>query len=112
MRALLEIARAFSQHDSKRSFDIVDPLIDQFNEICAAARVLEGFGTEFFEGEELNLQNGNSVGQVAQQLSNVLGSLALTNFDRAKASSDKIQRPEVRVQMYLEIAAQAIDNAP
>ena len=112
MRALLEIARAFSQHDSKRSFDIVDPLIDQFNEICAAARVLEGFGTEFFEGDELNLQNGNSVGQVAQQLSNVLGSLALTNFDRAKASSDKIQRPEVRVQMYLEIAAQAIDNAP
>jgi hypothetical protein len=112
MRALLEIARAFSQHDSKRSFDIVEPLIDQFSELCAAARVLEGFGPEFFEGEELNLQNGNTIGQIAQQLSNVLGTLALTNFDRAKASSDKVQRPEVRVQMYLEIAAQAIDNAP
>lgn len=112
MQALLEIARAFANHDAKRSFDILDPLIDQFNELCAAARVLQGFGTDFYEDEELDLQNGNTVGQMAQQLSNVLGSLALVNFDRAKTSADKVRLPEVRVQMYLQIAAQTIDNAP
>ena len=42
MTALLEFARAFSNYDVKRSFEIVDPLIDQFNEICEAARKLEG----------------------------------------------------------------------
>src|SRR6185436_11660602 len=31
MEALLQIARAFSNYDSKRSFEIVEPLVDQFN---------------------------------------------------------------------------------
>jgi hypothetical protein len=110
MRALLEIAAAFGDHDSKRSFEIIDPLIDQFNEICMAARVLEGFGTEFYQNEELNLQNGNVVSQLAQEFSNVLGGLALINFDHAKSSSDKIRLPEVRVQTYLEIATQTIED--
>jgi len=37
-----------------------------------------------------------------------LGSLALINFDRAKASSDKLRLPEVRLHVYLQIAQQTI----
>jgi hypothetical protein len=41
-------------------------------------------------------------------MSDVLGSLALINFDRAKAASDKLRLPEVRLQIHLQIAEQTI----
>jgi hypothetical protein len=108
MDALLEIARAFAPYDSKRSFEIIDPLIDQFNELCAAAQTLNGFGSEFFENDELDMQGEGSLALIAGQLSDVLGSIALVNFDRAKASSDKLRLPEVRVHVQLGIAEQTI----
>ncbi|HEU4712633.1 MAG TPA: hypothetical protein VFS76_13760 [Pyrinomonadaceae bacterium] len=106
MNALLEIARAFSRYDTKRAFEIVDPLVDQFNEMTIAARTLEGFGYQYFEQDELNLNNGNAVGGAATQITTTLGSLAQTNFDRAKATADRLRLPEVRLRAYLDIAQQ------
>jgi hypothetical protein len=111
MQALCEIAKAYSRYDSKRAFEIVDPLVDQFNELSAAARTLEGFGGEYYEQEELNMQNGNVIANVATQLTATLGTLALTNFDRAKATADRMTLPEVRLRAYLDIALIAIQNA-
>ena len=108
MSALLEIARVFSRYDSKRAFEILDPLIDQFNELSAAAKTLDGFGLENFEDGELNFHNGGSVSMVASNISRVLGELALTTFDQAKAASDKIRLLEVRLKIYLDIAEQSI----
>jgi hypothetical protein len=112
MNALFEIARAFTRYDSKRSFEIVEPLIDQINDICAAARTMEGFGSENYdENEELNLQTGNNVAQMVKQMSNSLGTLAITNFERAKADADRLRLPEVRLNAYLDIAQQTIMGA-
>ena len=108
MAALFEFARAFSNYDVKRSFEIVDPLIDQFNEICEAARKLEGFGGEYFDDDELNMQNGNGLANIVSQMSNVLGELALTNFDRTKTATTRILLPEARLKVYLEIAQHTI----
>jgi hypothetical protein len=108
MNALFAIARGFSRYDTKRAFEIVDPLIEQFNEICTAARKLEGFGAEYYEDEELNMQNGNSVSGLAQQMTAALGGLAMVDFDRAKAAADKIRLPDVRLRAYLDIAQQTI----
>ena len=111
MNALLEIARAFSRYDSKRAFEILDPLIDQFNELSEAARTLDGFGLENFEEGELNFHNGGSVSMVAYNLSRVLAALALTNFDQAKAAADRIRLTEVRLKVYVDIAEQALLTA-
>jgi len=111
MIALLEVVRAFSRYDSKRAFEILDPLIDQFNELSAAARVLDGFGYDAFEDGELSFYNGGSVASIAAQLSRTLATLALINFDQAKAASDRIRLPEVRLKAYLDIADQAIQAA-
>jgi hypothetical protein len=108
MQALVEIARAFAKYDVKRSFEILDPLIDQANDLCSAARTLEGFGQENYDDEELNLENGNSVSQAAMKIANALGTLALVNFERARAGSDRFRLPEVRLKAYLEIAQQTI----
>ena len=107
MSALIEIARAFGKYDAKRSFEILDPLIDQVNDLCAAARTMQGFGPEYYEDDELSL-NGNSVGQVVMRMSNTIGSLALMNFERARATSDRLALPEVRLRVYMEIAQQTI----
>jgi len=108
MYALLELARAFGPYDAKRSFEIIDPLIDQFNELCTAAQTLNGFGPEYFENDELDMQSEGSLASIAEEFSTVLGSMALINFDRAKASSDKLRLPEVRLHVHLGIAEQTI----
>ena len=108
MTALLELARAFVRYDAKRAFEITDPLVDQTNEICAAARTLEGFGPEYFQNDELDMQNGNNVANVVTQISSALGTLAITNFERAKSMADRLRLPEVRLRAYLDIAQQTI----
>ena len=110
MQALLEIAKAYSRYDSKRAFEIVDPLVDQFNEISAAARTLEGFAGEFYDQDELNMQNGNAIANIATQLTATLAMVSVTNFDRAKLTIDRIRLPEVRLRGYLDIAQQAIQG--
>lgn len=109
MNALFEIARAFSEYDSKRSFEIMDPLVDQFNEICAAARMLQGFGGDFFLNDELT-EDGTSLSATGNQMASVIGGLALTNFERAKSTSDRIRLPELRLRAYLEIAQQSLEG--
>jgi len=108
MFALLQLAGAFSRYDAKRGFEILEPLVDQFNDLCEAARTLNGFGSTFFVDGELSMQNENSVATIASSLANVLGILSLVDFDRAKTVADRIHLPEARLPVHLNIAQQAI----
>jgi hypothetical protein len=108
MGALLEIVKGFSRYDAKRAFEILDPLVDQFNDITDAARVLQGFGWDFYDHEELNLNNGNAVGSAAMQVSQAIGAMAVRDFEHSKLTADRIKLPEVRLRAYLEIAQQAL----
>ena len=110
MNALLQIARAFSRYDSKRAFEIVEPLVDQFNDVSESARTVTGFGQDYFQDGELMMLNGNGVANFATQLLSALGTLGLADFDRAKTTSDRIHFPEVRLGAYLELAQQAIQK--
>ena len=111
MYALLEIARSFSRYDVKRSFEIIDPLIEQFNELSTAARTLNGFGADYYKEEEMDLQNSTPVAIVAGQITSVLGTLAVVSFDRTKAMVERIRAPEVRLKAYLDIAQQTVQVA-
>jgi hypothetical protein len=113
MFALLQLSTAFSKYDAKRSFEILEPLVDQFNDLSEAAKTLNGFGPMFFIDGELSMQNGNSLASLAPTLASTLGVLSMVDFDRTKAIADRLHLPEVRVGMYLSIAQQSIlPNGP
>jgi hypothetical protein len=108
MYALLAIGRAFSKYDSTRAFEIVEPLVDQFNDISAAALSLNGFGQKYYQDGELITYNGNPVAEIAKPLAETLGSLALVNFERARAAAERIHSVDIRISVYLTIAQQTI----
>ena len=108
MVALLAISRAFSRYDTGRAFEIVEPLVDQFNDISAAALTLNGFGQKYYQNGEVIMTNGNTVAETGNQIATTLGNLALVNFDRAKAAADRIHPLDLRLNVYLTIAEQAI----
>jgi len=111
MYALLAIARAFSRYDSVRAFEIVDPLIDQFNDIGAAAATLNGFGQTYYQDGEVITHNGNALAETAKQLATTLGSLSLVSFERARTAADRIHPVDVRISVFLAIAQQTIPSA-
>jgi hypothetical protein len=108
MYALLAIGRAFSRLGSIRAFEIVEPLVDQFNDISAAALNMNGFGHKYYQDGEVVMTNGNVVAETGNQLGTTLGNLALANFERAKAAADRIHPADLRLNAYLNIAQQLI----
>lgn len=113
MDALLAIGRAFAKYDSTRAFEIVEPLVDQFNDLSAAAATLNGFGQKYYQDGELITLNGNAVAETAKHLSLTLAGLASVNFERAKTLTDRIHSVDVRLDIYLTIAQHAMEpNKP
>lgn len=108
MVALFAVSRAFSRYDTGRAFEIVEPLVDQFNDISAAALTLNGFGQKYYQNGEVIMTNGNTVAETGNQIATALGNLALVNFDRAKGAADRIHPLDLRLNVYLTIAEQAI----
>ena len=109
MQTLLAIARAYARHDSGRGFQIVEPLIDQFNEICAAAVTMNGFGGEYYVEGEMTTARDNALSDIANNISTTLATLAMNDFDHAKRDADGIARFDARVRTLLTIAARALE---
>jgi len=109
MLTLLAIARAYARHDLNRAFQIVEPLIDQFNEICAAAVTMNGFGGEYYVEGEMTTTRGNAIIDIANDISNTLATLAMFDFDRARRDADGLSRFDARVRTLLAIAGHALE---
>jgi len=109
MDMLLQIAATLGRYDVNRAFQIVDPLIDQFNEISNAAISMNGFGHDFYADGELVTSNDNPVASAANELSSTLATLAMFDFDRARIAADAIQRMDVRLSVFLAISQRTME---
>ena len=110
MNARLQLAHAFARYDMNRAFDMIDPLLDQFNELAAAAMIMNGFGQKYYEDGELITSNGNPMADVANRLGASLAILGIANFDRAKSAADRIRPAEIRLSTYLIMAQRAVQD--
>jgi hypothetical protein len=102
--AQLEMAGVYAQIAPDRAFEIVEAAISQLNEMVAAAEVVDGFGQEAFDQDELKAQGGWVWAQLVRQCGDTLGALARTDFERAVSAADRLQRPETRLVARLAVA--------
>lgn len=107
LNALLMVARAYAAVEPQRAFELIEPLIDQANEMVSAAALLDKFNTGqgLFRKGEMVLQPGfMTASNMFSQYGKELGALARADFTRTKAIADRLQRNEVRLMARLFIA--------
>jgi hypothetical protein len=100
----LEAAQVFAQVAPDRSFEIVESSVAQLNELISAASVVDGFGQQAFDQDELKAQGGYMWSGLVNQCGIVLAALARTDFERAVATADHLQRLETRHNARLAVA--------
>lgn len=103
LQAQLQLARAYSALDVSQSFEILEAQVSQFNELLAAAEVLNGFEQQYFKEGEL-VPQGSTLGNMVTQHIGELSLLASIDFDRTKAVAGRFQRHETRIMAGLSIA--------
>jgi hypothetical protein len=102
--AQLDAAQIYAQVAPDRAFEIVEAAISQVNEMVAAAEVVDGFGQDAFEQDELKSQGGWVWTSLVRQCGDALGALARTDYERAVSAADRLQRPETRLVARLAVA--------
>ena len=107
--AQLVVAHAYAGIDPSRSFEILEPVVDQLNELLNAAILVSGFYTEgMVKDDELMIGStwmllGPASAQFFQYFDDV-STLARADFERTRDLVDKFQRGELRVMMRLLLA--------
>ncbi len=112
--AQLAVAAAYTFVEPTRSFEIVEPMIDQANELIRAAALLDKFGNSgqrFFRNGELILtMAGAASPMIRSRYGRALTLLANADFDRARGDAGRFQQPELRIMARLLIAQGALDT--
>jgi hypothetical protein len=95
--AQVNVAHAYAALDPSRSFETLEPGINQLNELLSAAAMLSGFEVNIFKDGELPLQGGGSLSGIVMKYGTELASLAKTDFDRAQLMTERFQLAEPRI---------------
>ncbi|HKC66334.1 MAG TPA: hypothetical protein VKB86_22010 [Pyrinomonadaceae bacterium] len=104
---LLQVVRTYALVEPARAFEMIESLVDEANELLAAASVLNGFLLPkgvFRNGEMMLTPGYTQISMQFRQFGKELGALALLNFERTKNAADRFQRNETRIMARLFIA--------
>lgn len=110
--AQLNVARAFATLDPSRSFETMEPGINQINELLSAAAILSGFEVNLFKEGELPLQTGGSLTGMVMRYGKELASLARIDFEKAQMMTDKFLLPEPRILAKLTMVRGVLGITP
>ena len=113
VEALLDLARGYALVEPARTFEIVDPLIDQANDMMAAAALLEKFGAGagvFRKGEMVLAMGVGDVSGTHARYVRALSELARVDFDRTRAAADRFNRDEARLMARLIVARSVLSD--
>jgi hypothetical protein len=113
IEALLEVARGYALVEPAKTFELIDPLIDQANDMLTAAALLEKFGQGggiFRKGEMILAQGLGELGGAHARYVKALSELARVDFDRTKATADRFNRDEVRLVARMIVARSVLSD--
>ena len=107
--AQLQLAGAYLQINPARSFEIIEATLDQFNELSAAAALLESFEQNgAFREKEMLLNNQSRGSANLYMYTNTLAQLARTDPDHLRAVLSRFARPEIHTRLCLAILQQLL----
>lgn len=99
--AQVNVAHAYAALDPARSFETLEPGINQINELLSAAAILSGFEVNVFKDGELPLQGGGSLTAIVMRYGAEMASLAKIDFEKAQSLTERFQLTEPRVLVRL-----------
>jgi hypothetical protein len=99
----VQVAHAYVALDPARGFEVLEPGINQLNELLPAAAALSGFELNVFKDGEMALSGNNMLGSMVSRYGQELAVLAKSDFERAKTTADRFQYPEARLLVRLAI---------
>ncbi len=104
--AQLAVARAYGPLDASRSLAILEPAVDQLNELLAAGVVLGGFfAEELVQDDEIMMEPLTAVSnELFNSYMGDFSALARADFERTRELADRFQRPEIRTIARLLVA--------
>ncbi len=113
IEALLEVARGYALVEPAKTFEMIDPLIDQANDMLAAAALLEKFGQGggvFRKGEMILWHGLGELGGTYARYVKALSELARVDFDRTRATADRFNRDEARLMARMVVARSVLSD--
>jgi hypothetical protein len=111
--AQLMVAQAYIALDPARSLAMLEPIVDQLNELLAAAVTLGGFilDEEVMREDEIRLEVFTSMlGMFSGQVGLGLQTLSSYDFERTRALADRFQRDEVRMMARLLVVQSVLGD--
>lgn len=110
--AQINVAHALAELDPTRSFETLDPGINQINDLLSAAAMLSGFELNIFKDGELPLQGGGSLAGMVVRYGSELSELAKIDFEKAQMMTDKFVLAEPRILAKLSLVRGVLGVAP
>jgi hypothetical protein len=111
LNALLQLARSYASVEPARSFDIIEPTVEQLNVLMSALMSLDGFESwQQFKDGELIGSGQTMIVNMTMQCARDLALLSRADFDRAKAAADRFSRSDVRLTARLSVAQGVLSN--
>lgn len=110
---LLQIARSYASIEPARSFDIIEPTVEQLNVLLSALASIDGFESfQLFKDGELIGGGPSVIVNTTMQCARDLARLSRADFDRAKTAADRFSRSDVRVTARLSVVQGVLSNQP
>ncbi len=112
IQQLVQVVAGFAVIDSPKAFSLLEPFVDQANELLQAAALLAKYqkGQRNYRDGEMVMATG--LGQMRGQMRFVkeLGMLAAADFERARGLADRFARADARLLVRLLIAQSVLNS--
>ena len=113
VEALLEVARGYALVEPAKTFEMIDPLVNQANDMMSAAALLEKFGAGggmFRKGEMVLGPGMGELGGMYARYVKALAELSRVDFDRTRQTADRFNRDEARLMARLIVARSILSD--
>ncbi|MBL8152000.1 MAG: hypothetical protein JNN15_18930 [Blastocatellia bacterium] len=112
----LDIAAIYARVEPKEGLEMIDPVVEQINDLIAAMSSLDGFvpyssRPEFVDGEVI-LENSGWALQLADKWIQALAGFAEKDFDKVKRLTDRLQRSELKLYAKMSIVQSIFNTIP